>query len=176
MRWKSALFLALAGLSLSGCSAFVPSWNAQPTPIEIDNGTNSSDVNTPEVTEPDPEPVETEPEVEQPEPSPEDQEPVERESVTVEIMDAAVYEDTSRLEVVAQVPGLVESGGECSLKFLAGDFALERTSSAEDSSTYTACSIYVPASELPAGTAVVSVSYISATHEGVSESVSVVVP
>ena len=175
MRWTSISIIALAGLSLSGCSAFVPSWNAQPTPIEINNESEAPDVNESEQEQAEPEILETQPENESNSEA-QQQEVIEQEAVTVEIVDAAFYQDTSRLEVVAQVVGLVESGGECSLKFLAGDFSLESSIGAEDSSTYTVCSLYVAESELPSGTAVVSVTYSSDSHRGESAPVSVVIP
>jgi len=174
MRWKVLSIAIVGGLSLSGCSAFVPSWNAQPTPIEIDN--NSGDENVNEQT-----PVEPEPELEpEPEPAPEPEvepEPVERSPATVEVISAMAYVDEGQLEVIAQVIDVVEDGGECTMKLLAGDFATDLTVGANRSSNYTQCSpMDIPLSELPGGTAVVSVSYTSDNYEGESEAVSVVIP
>ena len=177
MRRKVLALAILAGLTLSGCSAFVPSWNAQPTPIEIDNENDSEDVNV--LPEADPEPELAEPsEPDQPsEPEPEPAEPFERSSVDVEVISAMAYEDEGQLEVIAQVLDVVEDGGECTLKLLAGDFSTEMTVGANRSSNYTQCApIDIPLSELPGGTAVVSVSYLSDNYEGESESVSVVIP
>ena len=177
MRWKLVSIAIVAGLTLTGCSAFVPSWNAQPTPIEIDNETEPADVN--EVPETEPETEETEPAnpTETAEQDPEPTEAIERSSVTVEVISAMAYVDEGQLEVIAQVFDVVEDGGECTLKLLAGDFSTEQTVGANRSSNYTQCApIDVPLSELPGGTAVVSVSYLSENYEGESASVSVVIP
>lgn len=176
MRWKVSAIAIVIGFTLTGCSAFVPSWNAQPTPIQIDNETDSADVNEEQETDPEPQP---EPEPEQPEtePEPEQPEAIERGSVNVEVVSAMVYEDEGQLEVIAQVFDVVEDGGECTLKLLAGDFSTESTVGANRSSNYTQCApIDVPLSELPGGTAVVSVSYLSENSEGESQAVSVVIP
>lgn len=177
MRWKLFSIAIVAGLTLTGCSAFVPSWNAQPTPIEIDNETDPADVN--EVPETEPETEETEPAAptETAEQDPEPTEAIERSSVTVEVISAMAYVDEGQLEVIAQVFDVVEDGGECTLKLLAGDFSSEQTVGANRSSNYTQCApIDLPLSELPGGTAVVSVSYLSENYEGESASVSVVIP
>lgn len=177
MRWKLISIAIVAGLTLTGCSAFVPSWNAQPTPIEIDNETEPADVN--EVPETEPETEETEPAnpTETAEQDPEPTEAIERSSATVEVISAMAYVDEGQLEVIAQVFDVVEDGGECTLKLLAGDFSTEQTVGANRSSNYTQCApIDIPLSELPGGTAVVSVSYLSENYEGESASVSVVIP
>jgi hypothetical protein len=152
----------------------VPSWNAQPTPIEIDNNTGDETVNEQTPVEPEPEP-EPEPET-APEPA-EEPEPIERSPATVEVISAMAYVDEGQLEVIAQVIDVVEDGGECTMKLLAGDFATDMTVGANRSSNYTQCApMDIPLSELPGGTAVVSVSYISDIYEGESEAVSVVIP
>ena len=176
MRWTSISIIALAGLSLSGCSAFVPSWNAQPTPIEINNESEAPDVNEPEQEQAEPEPESSpEPDTEpDPEPEPETVEP---EPVTVEIISAMSYVDEGQLEVIAQVFDVVEDGGECTLRLLAGDFETELTVGANRSSNYTQCApMDIPLSELPGGTAIVDVSYLSENYKGESAPVSVVIP
>ncbi len=175
MRWRVSATALIISLSLSGCSAFVPSWNAQPTPIEIDNETEPQDVNEVE-PETEPEPVDPEPETE-PEPVETEPEPVERSEVNVDVVSAMVYQDEGQLEVIVQVLDVVEDGGECSLKLLAGDFSTEQAVMANRSSNYTQCApIDIPLSSLPGGTAVVSVEYISDSYKGESEPVSVVIP
>jgi len=171
MRWNVLATALIVSLSLSGCSAFVPSWNAQPTPIEIDNEAEPEEVSEVE-PETEPEPVDPEPETE---PEPVETEPVERSEVNVEI--AQVYTDNATFEVIAQVLDVVEDGGECTLKFLAGDFSTEATVLAERSSNYTQCApIDIPLPTLPSGTAAFSVEYISDSYEGESEPDSVVIP
>ena len=177
MRWRAFGVVVFSVVALSGCSAFVPSWNAQPTPIEIDNETQAEDVKEPTDVDPEPEPAEpvdtSDETVEEAEPA----EPVERSAATVEVISAMAYEDEGQLEVIAQVFEVVEDGGECTLKLLAGDFATEATVGANRSSNYTQCAPFdIPLSELPGGTAVVSVSYLSDNYEGESEVVSVVIP
>jgi hypothetical protein len=181
MRWRLLVVAVLSGLSLTGCSAFVPSWNAQPTPIEIDNETEVDDVNEVPQSEPDSDPEETEEPTESEQVAEEEPEepvePVERETVNVEVISAMAYVDEGQLEVIAQVFDVVEDAGECTLKLLAGDFSTELTVAADRSSNYTQCApMDIPLSELPGGTAVVSVSYLSDNYEGESSSVSVVIP
>lgn len=177
MRGKFIAVAFLTSFSLTGCSAFVPSWNAQPTPIEIDNESNDDVVNEVPQNEPEPRPSEPAEDQQEPEPEPEESEPVELESVNVEVVSAMVYEDEGQLEVIAQVFDVVEDGGECTLRLLAGDYSTEVTVGANRSSNYTQCSpIDLPLTELPGGTAVVSVSYLSGNSEGESEAVSVVIP
>lgn len=177
MRKKVLALAILAGLTLSGCSAFVPSWNAQPTPIEIDNENDRDDVNEEPDPQPEPEPAEPSEQEQTAEPEEEPAEPIERSSVSVEVVSAMAYVDEGQLEVIAQVLEVVEDGGECTLKLLAGDFSTEMTVGANRSSNYTQCApIDIPLSELPGGTAVVSVSYLSENYEGESASVSVVIP
>lgn len=177
MRGKFIAIAILASFSLTGCSAFVPSWNAQPTPIEIDNESNDDGVNEVPQDEPEPQPSEPAEDEQEPKPEPEENEPIELESVNVEVVSAMVYEDEGQLEVIAQVFDVVEDGGECTLKLLAGDYSTEVKVGANRSSNYTQCSpIDLPLTELPGGTAVVSVSYLSDNSEGESEAVSVVIP
>lgn len=178
MRWKVFAIAAAALLTLSGCSAFVPSWNAQPTPIEIDNENDQEDVKEEPELQPDPEPQDQSDSNQSEEPEPaEPVEPIERSSVTVEVISAMAYEDEGQLEVIAQVYDVVEDGGECTLKLLAGDFSTELTVGANRSSNYTQCAPFdIPLSELPGGTSVVSVSYLSDNYEGESDSFPVVVP
>lgn len=87
------------------------------------------------------------------------------------------YQDEGQLEVIAQVYDVVEDGGECTLKLLAGDFSTELSVGANRSSNYTQCAPFdIPLSELPGGTSVVSVSYFSDNYEGESEAFPVVIP
>jgi hypothetical protein len=177
MRGKFIAIAILASFSLTGCSAFVPSWNAQPTPIEIDNESNDDGVSEVPQDEPEPQPSEPAEDEQEPELEPEENEPIELESVNVQVVSAMVYEDRAELQVVAQVFDVVEDGGECTLKLLADGYSTEIANSAERSSSYTQCSAFqVPLSELPGGAAVVSVSYLSDNSEGESEAVSVVIP
>lgn len=177
MRRIAIAVVVFTSLALTGCSAFVPSWNAQPTPIEIDNKTDSQDVNELSQEQTEPEPAEPQEDQQQPEPEPDPSEPVELETVNVEIVSAMVYESEGQIEVIAQVLDVVEDSGECSLKFLAGDFSTERTVKAARSSNYTQCAaIDIPLSELPGGDAVVIVSYLSERYEGESNPASVVIP
>lgn len=179
MRRIAIAVVVFTSLALTGCSAFVPSWNAQPTPIEIDNKTDSQDVNELSQEQTEPEPAEPQEDQQQPEPEPEPDpsEPVELETVNVEIVSAMVYESEGQIEVIAQVLDVVEDSGECSLKFLAGDFSTEQTVKAARSSNYTQCAaIDIPLSELPGGDAVVIVSYLSERYEGESNPASVVIP
>ncbi|MGB4706690.1 MAG: hypothetical protein WBH43_05720 [Aquiluna sp.] len=170
----AAFALISTTLLLSGCSVFYPNWGATSLPEEpiivteetaspTTSPTPTDDTVTAEVVEP--EPLETvEPEVAQ--------EPVE---VTILIADA--FLDTGMLEVVAQVPGITESDGTCTLRFIGGSTEKTMTVKAQASSDYTQCfPVEMPLKDLPAGSGIVTVTYESEFHLGTSPASSVVIP
>jgi hypothetical protein len=95
----------------------------------------------------------------------------------VTIIMAVAEPDFGVLTVVAQIPGLSESGGMCKMRFIGSDVEKELEVRAEPSSDYTQCfPIEFPLSELPSGNGVVTVSYDSEFHFGTSPATSVVIP
>lgn len=180
MRAVKLLLVGIALVSLSACTAFYPNWGAETPQDAFSNETQIGDVieesteseletetdSTSEVVAEVPEEVAVEvaPEVVQT-------------KVRVEIYSATVYQDEGLLEVIAQGLGFVEDGGSCTLRFISGDQEKSKTVQSGSSSDYTQCSpIDLPLSGLPSGTGVVTVSYESANHTGISEPVSVVIP
>jgi hypothetical protein len=166
-------------LTLSGCSVFYPNWGATGIPEEpFDNSEVIDGVNEvePEVevsatAEPTPEATETAPEAEA------TPAPVAQARVNVDILMAVVEAEFGVLTVIAQVPGVAENAGSCELKFMSGGFEKTMRVKAEQSSDYTQCfPIEMPLDGLPAGNALVTVSYESERFIGRSAATSVVIP
>lgn len=173
------VLLALSALGLSatlvGCSAFYPNWGATGLPEEPEP-TVSQDATA---TSEEPETSETsEPETtqsEEPEASAEPE--VVRQQIQVEIIMAVAEPDFGVLTVVAQIPGMSEAGGNCIMRFIGSDKEVSMEVRAEPSSDYTQCfPIEFPLEDLPSGNGIVTVSYESATHFGLSPASSVVIP
>lgn len=164
-------------LVLSGCSVFYPNWGATGLPEEqtLEPAETPSESVTAE-----PEPTSTETEEPTAEPEPTESESAEPEVVLsnaeVSIIMAIPEPDFGVLSVVAEILGFSENGGVCTMRFLGSD--QERTADfpAEPSSDYTVCAFEYPLADLPSGDGLVTVSYLSDRHEGVSRPVSVVIP
>jgi hypothetical protein len=172
-------FIAVSAIALSavlvGCSAFYPNWGATGLPEEpeilvTEEATpESSESQTQESVEP--EATETESAEASPEAT------VQRKQVQVEIIMAIPEPDFGVLTVVAQIPGLAEAGGTCTMRFIGSDKEASMEVRAEPSSDYTQCfPIEFPLADLPSGNGIVTVSYESATHFGSSAASSVVIP
>jgi hypothetical protein len=172
-------FIAVSAIALSavlvGCSAFYPNWGATGLPEEPE--TLVTEETAPAATETEaeeslePEPTESE--------SPEatEEATVQRKQVQVEIIMAIPEPDFGVLTVVAQIPGLAEAGGTCTLRFIGSDKEASMEVRSEPSSDYTQCfPIEFPLADLPSGNGIVTVSYESATHFGASPATSVVIP
>jgi hypothetical protein len=171
------LTLSALGLSatLVGCSAFYPNWGATGLPEEPESSFSQEPTETLEETETsessEPEATESE----EPEASAEPE--VVRKQVQVEIIMAVAEPDFGVLTVVAQIPGMAEAGGNCIMRFIGSDKEVSMEVRAEPSSDYTQCfPIEFPLADLPAGNGIVTVSYESPTHFGLSPASSVVIP
>jgi hypothetical protein len=113
----------------------------------------------------------------EPEPTETEEPEIEKVQTEVTIIMAVAEPDFGVLTVVAQIPGLSESGGMCKMRFIGSDVEKELEVRAEPSSDYTQCfPIEFPLSELPSGNGVVTVSYDSEFHFGTSPATSVVIP
>ena len=78
--------------------------------------------------------------------------------------------------VVARIPSLSEAGGKCIFKYLGNGVTKTMEVKAEPSSDYTQCfPIEFPLKDLPSGNGVVTVSYESEGHFGISAPTSVVI-
>jgi hypothetical protein len=155
---------------LTGCSIFYPNWGATGLPEETETAATQSDQTATasdeptQTTEPSAQPTETE--------SNPAKLPVE-----VVILMAVAEPDYGVLTIVAQVPNLSETGGTCTMRFLGNNIEKKLQVKAEPSSDYTQCfPIEFPLAELPRGNGVVTVTYESERHSGVSAATSVVIP
>jgi len=166
----SALLL-LTSVTLSGCSAFYPNWGATSLPEEPTASVSETTSASPEATQ-----SATETATPEPTTSETQAEAVAKTQTAVEIIFAMADQDAGVLTVVAQLPDLVESGGKCTMKFIGGSVEKTLEVAAEISSSYTQCfPIELPLSDLPSGNGVVTVSYESDTHVGLSAGASVVI-
>ena len=166
--------LIFASLVLSGCGVFYPNWGATALPEEP-----LVTVETNQETETSAEPeASVEPTASvSPEAAETKEAAVSQLPVDVVILIAEAYSDEGILEVVAQVPGITESGGNCTMRFIGSDTEKVVKVSAQSASDYTQCfPIEFPLSELPSGSGVVTVKYESEFHLGTSAASSVVIP
>lgn len=169
----TAFAMISAALMLSGCSVFYPNWGATALPEE--------QIIVEETATPTPSESQTEAPVEEETSEPEPEETLEpavvQEPVDVTILIAEAYLDTAMLEVVAQVPGITESNGTCTLRFIGASTEESVTVKAQASSDYTQCfPIELPLKDLPSGSGIVTVTYESEFHLGTSQASSVVIP
>ena len=170
--------LAVAGLFLlSGCSVFYPNWGAtglpeptaeEPTPTETVTVTAEPEPTDISTEEAQPEPTETASESAEPQ--------IIQENAEVTIIMAIPEPDYGVLSVVAEVLGVTENDGVCSLRFLGSDQEATASNPATPSSDYTVCAFEFPLADLPSGNGVVTVSYESTRHTGRSAATSVVIP
>lgn len=173
--FRSLKFVGLASavLLLAGCSVFYPNWGATSLPEEPELATSepaSTDTET-ESAEPEPSESETTAATESEEPKPEPK------ATDVEIIMAAVEPDYGVLTVVAQVPGVSDSDGTCTVRFQSGNFEQKLTVKAEPSSSYTQCfPAELALKDLPSGRGLVTVSYQSDLYVGTSAATSVDIP
>jgi hypothetical protein len=166
--------LIFASLVLSGCGVFYPNWGATALPEEP-----LVTVETNQETETSAEPeASVEPTASvSPEAAETTEAAVSQLPVEVVILIAEAYSDEGILEVVAQVPGITESGGTCTMRFIGSDTEKVVKVSAQSASDYTQCfPIESPLSELPSGSGIVTVKYESEFHLGTSAASSVVIP
>lgn len=173
------ILLALGALGLSatlvGCSAFYPNWGATGLPEEPEVSVSAQETAEPEQTQA---PETSEPATSASEELETSTEPeVQRKQVQVDIIMAVAEPDFGVLTVVAQVPGLAEVGGSCVMRFIGSDREVSVEVRTEPSADYTQCfPIEFPLTELPTGNGIVTVSYESAGHFGLSPASSVVIP
>ena len=165
-----ARILAVAAvlLTLTGCSIFYPNWGATSLPEPV---TESQTV-SPEATVA---PEESATTAETPTPE-ETKEPIVRKEIAVEIIMAVPEPSIGVFTVVARIPSLSEAGGKCIFKYLGNGVTKTMEVKAEPSSDYTQCfPIEFPLKDLPSGNGVVTVSYESEGHFGISAPTSVVI-
>jgi hypothetical protein len=164
-RFRTFLTTAATLTLLTGCSVFYPNWGAEGLPEE-------------EITSETPTPEQTPTETQSAEPSETPTETAKPKiKVGVEILMAVVESEVGVLTVVAQIPRVSESDGQCTVRFLGGSVEKKVQVAAEPSSDYTQCfPIEIPLADLPSGNGVVTVSYESELHIGEFAATSVVIP
>lgn len=168
----SIVILTVSSLTLTGCSIFYPNAGATSLPEEPQTSQSQTQSSDPVETEqsPSPEDSETSATTEQV------AEETIRKETAVEIIMAVPEPSFGVLTVVAKLPGLSETGGSCTLRFISGSVEKTMEVKAEPSSDYTQCfPIELRLQGLPKGTGVVTVSYSSDKHFGSSKAQSVVI-
>ncbi len=169
-RFRLVFVGAMSTVLLTGCSIFYPNWGATGLPEETETAATQSEQTATasdeptQTTEPSAQPTETE------------SNPAKLPAEVVILM-AVAEPDYGVLTIVAQVPNLSETGGTCTMRFLGNNIEKKLQVKAEPSSDYTQCfPIEFPLAELPRGNGVVTVTYESERHSGVSAATSVVIP
>lgn len=164
-------------LVLTGCSVFYPNWGATSLPEEQTAAPTPTETVT--VTA-EPEPTgSTEEEVEPAasvDPTESNEPAIVQKNAEVTIIMAVPEPDFGVLSVVAEVLGVTEFEGNCTLRFIGSDQEKSAMVSASPSSNYTVCAFEYPLSDLPSGNGVVTVSYESERYLGRSPASSVVIP
>jgi len=155
---KIIALVAASGLALmlSGCSLIYPNWGTDQNP------STSQSAQPSESASGTPTPVETN---------------STKGEATVVVDQANVDAPAGFLSVVAQVTNFNEDGGTCTLTVQAGNQSKTMSVKAESNVTTTQCfPMEISLSGLPKGTALVTVTYESAAHFGVSAGRSVLIP
>ncbi|MEN9749826.1 MAG: hypothetical protein RL149_904 [Actinomycetota bacterium] len=155
---KIATILAFSALtlSLSGCALLYPNWGTTDNPGTSQSAEPSASASASESQSP------TTPA---------------KGSAIVVIDQANVDATAGVISVVAEVTNFNEDGGLCTLIVQAGTQTKKISVKAESNVTTTQCyPMELSLSGLPKGTALVTVSYDSASHAGVSAGQSVVIP
>ena len=155
---KIIALVAASGLALmlSGCSLIYPNWGTDQNP------STSQSAQPSESASGTPTPVETN---------------STKGEATVVVDQANVDATAGFLSVVAQVTNFNEDGGNCTLTVQAGNQSKTMSVKAESNVTTTQCfPMEISLSGLPKGTALVTVTYESAAHYGVSAGRSVLIP
>ena len=97
--------------------------------------------------------------------------------VKPEVFLANVDSAAGVLRVVADVPGIYEDGGTCTVKVTDGASVVQKHSTGAADVTSTACGQFVfSLGDLPSGTASIVVSYQSPKYTGTSGATKVVIP
>lgn len=175
--FRVAALASASLLLLTGCSVFYPNWGATGLPEEPT--VEATPTETVTVTaEPEPTDISEEEQTQEPEPeASESAEPaIVQKNAEVTIIMAIPEPDFGVLSVVAEVLGITEYDGNCTMRFLGSDQEKTASTQASPSSDYTVCTFEYPLAELPSGNGVVTVSYESERYIGRSAATSVVIP
>ena len=155
---KIIALVAVSGLALllSGCSLIYPNWGTDQNPSTSQSATPSESASATSSQSPS---------------------SSAKGEATVVIDQANVDATAGFVSVVAQVTNFNEDGGTCTLTIQAGSKSKTMSVKAESNVTTTQCfPMEISLSGLPKGTALVTVTYESAAHFGVSAGRSVLIP
>lgn len=156
---KKLNFLVVCAIlvgTVSGCTLLYPNWG-KPT-----DSPSPTDSKTPTPTD---SPTKSETPT-----------PTAKAGADVEIIDAYVDTPNGILQVIAQVTNFSEDGGTCTLTFNGGGKSFSVTQGAESNAANTQCHpLELSLSLLPKGAGVVTVTYDSTKHRGVSSSSAVTI-
>ncbi len=158
---KFLLFVVLLGVaSVAGCSLLYPNW-----------GTNVSPSDSMTVAPTEPAATETT------EPEPTETQAVNKRNAKVEIMMADVDTSAKSISVIAQVVGIAESSGTCTLTFQGANSNETLTVKAEANVSDTQCfPMNLSYTNLPKGAGLVTVTYESEGYKGTSAASAVTIP
>lgn len=155
---KILAIVAASGLALalSGCSLIYPNWGTDMNPSTSQSAEPSESPSASESASPT---------------------ASAKGPATVSIDDATVDATAGVVTVLAQITNFNEDGGTCTLTIQAGTQSKTMTVKAEANVTTTQCfPMELSLSGLPKGTALVTVTYESQEHFGVSAGRSVLIP
>ena len=168
--------LLLPALMLSGCTLFYPNWGATSLP-EDELIPSTESISPTETEEPSESPSASSSATPTASPSPSASESISRTEAGVEIVMAVVEPDFDLLTVIAQIPGVTDATGNCTLTYLADSFEKSFSVRAEQSSDFMQCAPFeIDLGELPSGSGLVTVSFESTRFFGRSGASSVVIP
>lgn len=152
MKFLKLAAVAVAGLSLAGCSLLYPHWGA--TTFPSDGPTSSSSASA----------IPTQSSSATPTPS---SKPVQ--AAKVVILQNNVDATAGVIDVVAQVSNVAEDGGQCTLTVVSGNTTKSQTVRAESNVDSTQCyPMEVSLAGLAKGSASMTVTYKSAGYVGTS--------
>lgn len=158
---KFLLFVVLLGIgSVAGCSLLYPNWGTTVSPSDSMTASPSEPTSS-GTTEP--QPTETQ--------------PVTKKTAKVEIMMADVDTSAKSISVIAQVVGIAEDHGTCTLTFQGANSTETLTVKAEANVSDTQCyPMNLPYGGLPKGAGLVTVTYESDGYKGTSAASAVTIP
>ena len=156
-----ALAASLAAVSLSGCALLYPNWETTANPSDPASPSSSSS------------PAPSESASASPSASPS----VAKAKAQITFMDSGVDTSAGVIYAVASVANIVQDGGLCTLTFIGAGKTKTVTGKAEANVNNTQCHpLELSMAGLPKGAGLITVTYDSATHNGTSTAVGVVVP
>jgi len=149
-------FLALAALSLAGCTIFYPNWGQKTPPTDTPSPSTTSQPTSSASATPTHKP---------------------KQPVSVDILQSDPNAANSTISVIAQATGISEDGGTCTLTVTQGSTSKSVTAKAESNVTDTQCfPLNLSIVGLAPGDASFTVAYNSDAYTGTSTSQTITIP